>query len=176
MKALKWIGGIIVALLAILVIGGLMLPADYTVTRSVQIAAPADKVYALLEDPRAWKRWTVWNRRDPSMQITYSGPATGAGAGWAWQSETEGSGSMTFTRAEPGQRLAYELSFPEFDSTSTGDLLLTPVENGTRVTWTLSGNMGANPLMHWFALMMDRMVGPDFEAGLGQLKTEAEKT
>lgn len=175
MKALKWLLGIVVALLLVLVIGGLLLPSDYSVTRSVQIAAPADKVYALLEDPRAWKRWTVWNQRDPSMQISYSGPPTGAGAGWAWTSESEGSGSMTFTTAEPGQRLGYTLSFPEFDSTSTGELQLEPADGGTRVTWSLNGDMGANPLMHWFALMMDRMVGPDFAAGLANLKAEAEK-
>jgi hypothetical protein len=34
--------------------------------------------------------------------------------------------------------------------------------------------MGGNPLMHYFALFMDKMVGPDFEAGLWGLKTRAE--
>jgi hypothetical protein len=36
--------------------------------------------------------------------------------------------------------------------------------------------MGANPLMHYMAASMDRMVGPDFEAGLANLKLLAEKS
>jgi hypothetical protein len=34
--------------------------------------------------------------------------------------------------------------------------------------------MGSNPLNRWFGLMMDRLVGPDFEAGLANLKRLAE--
>lgn len=175
MRLLKWMLGLVLALAAVIVVGGLLLPSTFTVERSVDIAAPADKVYGLIEDPREWKRWTVWNRRDPAMTMSYSGPPSGAGAGWAWQSATEGSGSMKFTAAEPGRRIAYELHFPDFDSTSTGDLRLAPAGSGTRVTWTMNGNMGANPVFKWFVLFMDRMVGPDFDAGLKNLKAEAEK-
>ena len=35
--------------------------------------------------------------------------------------------------------------------------------------------MGANPLFRWMALFGDRMVGKDFEGGLGNLKSVAEK-
>ena len=35
--------------------------------------------------------------------------------------------------------------------------------------------MGSNPLMRWFALFGDKMVGGDFEAGLANLKVLAEK-
>jgi hypothetical protein len=34
--------------------------------------------------------------------------------------------------------------------------------------------MGGNPVNRWFGLFMDRLVGPDFEAGLGNLKRVAE--
>ena len=39
----------------------------------------------------------------------------------------------------------------------------------------MNGNMGRNPVYRWMALFMDRMVGPDFEAGLANLKALAEK-
>jgi hypothetical protein len=42
---------------------------------SAEIAAPPDKVYALVADPRSWKQWSAWNRRDPQMLIEYGGPA-----------------------------------------------------------------------------------------------------
>ena len=46
---------------------------------------------------------------------------------------------------------------------------------GTQVTWTMNGDMGANPLYRWMGLFMDKMVGPDFDAGLANLKALAEK-
>lgn len=175
MAFLKWLGVIVLGIAALLFGGALLLPAGFTVVRSIEVAAPPDKVWALLQDPREWKRWAVWNRRDPGMQISYSGPPAGVGAGWAWKSASEGEGRMSFTAAEPGRRLAYDLYFPDWDSTSTGDLLLEPTAAGTRVRWTMHGNMGNSLIGRWFGLLGDTFVGPDFEAGLANLKAEAQK-
>jgi uncharacterized protein YndB with AHSA1/START domain len=172
---LKWLLIIVIALAALLFAGGYALSPEFKAVRSTSINAPADKVYPLIADPREWKRWSVWNRRDPAMAITYSGPPSGAGAAWEWKSKSEGDGKMTFTAAEPGKRVAYDLYFPDFGTTSGGDLLLTPEGSATKVTWTMNGNMGKNPLFHWFALFGDKMVGKDFEAGLANLKALAEK-
>jgi uncharacterized protein YndB with AHSA1/START domain len=175
---LKWIKRLaiaLVALVALLVAGGLMLSGNFTAVRSTTIKAPADRVYALIADPREWKRWSVWNQRDPAMAITYSGPASGAGAAWEWKSASQGDGKMTFTAAEPGKRLAYDLYFPDFGTTSRGDLVLAAEGSATKVTWAMNGNMGGNPLFRWIALFGDKMVGPDFEAGLANLKALAEK-
>ncbi len=173
-RVIKWAAIVVVALIVLLFVGGLALSPEFRAQRSTVINAPADKVYALIADPREWKRWTVWNQRDPAMAISYSGPASGAGAGWEWKSKSEGDGKMTFTSAEPGRRLGYELYFPDFGTTSTGALTLAPQSGGTEVTWSMNGNMGDNPLFRWIALFGDRMVGPDFEAGLANLKRLAE--
>lgn len=175
LKLLKWVVVGLIALLTVLVAGGYALSPKFSVARSTTIAAPADKVYGLIADPREWKRWSVWNQRDPAMQITYSGPPSGAGAAWAWTSKKEGDGKMTFTAAEPSRRLAYDLYFPDFGTTSAGALELGADGAGTKVTWTMNGDMGSNPLYRWIALFGDKMVGPDFEAGLANLKAVAEK-
>jgi len=176
MKVVKWILIVLLALIAALFIGGMLLSPTFTVTRSVVIDAPAEKVYPLVADPRQWKRWSVWMQRDPAMQVDYSGAQSGEGAKWAWRSESQGDGSMTFTAAEPGRRIVYDLYFPDFGTTSTGDLNFVPQGAGTRVTWTMNGDMGSNPLYRWFALAMDSMVGKDFDAGLANLKALAEKS
>jgi uncharacterized protein YndB with AHSA1/START domain len=174
---MKWLLRIVlgvVVLVVVLAAVGLLLPPHYKVQRSLEIGAPADKVYALIVDPREWKRWTVWNRRDPAMKMEYSGAPSGAGAKWSWQSATEGSGSMEFTDARPGERIVYRLSFPEFGMQSSGTLSIVPAGAGVRVTWTNEGDLGASPVNRWFGLMMDRLVGPDFEGGLANLKRLAE--
>jgi uncharacterized protein YndB with AHSA1/START domain len=175
MKILKWLLGLIVLLAAVLLIGGMLLSPKFSVVRSATIAAPPDKVYGLIADPRRWKAWAPWNQRDPVMQITYSGPESGTGAAWEWKSKSQGDGKMTFTTAEPGKRLGYDLYFPDFGTTSQGDFTLVADGAGTRVTWTMNGDMGKNPLFHWMALGADGMVGKDFEAGLSGLKAVAEK-
>jgi uncharacterized protein YndB with AHSA1/START domain len=176
LKFLKWLLIGVIGLVLLLFVGGYALSPEFKAVRSVAIAAPPDKVYALVADPREWKRWSVWNQRDPAMAISYSGPPSGVGAAWEWKSKSQGDGKMTFTAAEPGKRVAYDLFFPDFGTTSGCDLLFAPDGSGTRVTWTMNGNMGGNPLFRWMALFGDKMVGGDFEAGLANLKALAEKT
>jgi uncharacterized protein YndB with AHSA1/START domain len=175
MKWLKRILLTLVSLVALLVIVGMMLPSGFKVQRSITVAAPAEKIYPLLADPREWKRWAIWNQRDPAMQIQYSGAAQGTGAKWSWQSKTEGNGAMEFTAAVPYKHVDYALSFPDVGMSSRGILLLAPDASGTRVTWTNEGDMGSSPINRYFGLMMDSMVGPDFDAGLRNLKALAER-
>ncbi len=175
MKVVKWLFGLVALLAVVLFIGGLFLSSNFSVTRSVSIQAAPEKIFPLIADPRQWKQWSVWNQRDPAMAITYSGPPSGAGAAWEWKSKTEGDGKMSFTAAEPGQRLAYDLYFPDFGTTSGGELRLKPEGAATQVTWVMNGNMGSNPLFRWMALFADSMVGKDFEGGLANLKRVAEK-
>ena len=175
MKVLKWIVIGVAGLAVVLTLIGFLLPSTFRVERSAEIRAPAEKVYALIEDPRAWARWTAWNQRDPQMKMTYSGAPGGQGAKWSWESKTEGNGAMEFTRADPGKMVEYRLSFPELGMSSTGRLTLLAGATGTRISWANEGDMGANPYMHYFAVLMNRMVGPDFEAGLARLKTLAEQ-
>ena len=175
MKALQWILAVIGAIVLLIVGAGFFLPSSFSVQRSAEINAPPRKIYDLIVEPKQWARWSVWTQRDPGMKITYSGPPFGMGAKWAWVSKTEGTGSMEFTRVEPDRAVEYALSFPDFGMRSSGALRLEPSGNATRITWTNAGDVGGNPLKRYLPLMMDRMVGPDFEAGLANLKALAEK-
>jgi len=175
---MKWLRRVLVAVVAVVAliwVIGLLLPSGFRVQRVVVIAAPPAKVYPLIADPRAWKRWAVWNQRDPAMQLQYSGAESGTGAKWSWQSKTEGSGTMEFTAAVPNESVMYTLSFPDSGMTSHGELRLAPDGAGTRITWTNEGEMGGSPITRYFGLLMDGMVGPDFAAGLANLKALAER-
>lgn len=174
-RVLKWLLALILALVLVIAVGGLLLSSKFQVTRTQQVKAAPDKVYALVVAPRAWQQWSVWNRRDPAMSITYSGPETGTGAAWDWKSTSQGNGGMRLTAAEPPRRVAYEIRFEGFSSVSTGELRLEAVGDGTEVTWRMDGDMGGNPLYRWFALFSDQMIGKDFAEGLANLKALAEQ-
>jgi uncharacterized protein YndB with AHSA1/START domain len=174
MKILQWTLAVVGTLALVAVGVGLFLPSAYEVKRVIEVKAPPAKVYDLVADPRLWAKWSAWSRRDPKMDVTFGGPQFGQGARWSWKSASEGSGSMEFTRVEPNARIEYALSFPDYGMKSGGHFLFEPVPAGTRVTWTNAGDFGRNPLKHYVAVTMDRMVGPDFEAGLANLKAVAE--
>jgi uncharacterized protein YndB with AHSA1/START domain len=176
---MKWFRRILIGVVTVVLLFaavGLALPSKFRVERAVTINAPADRVYPLIAAPAEWKRWSVWNQRDPKMRIEYAGPASGAGASWSWRSESEGNGTMAFTDAVPGQKLVYQLSFPDFGMQSTGRITIEPAGGGVRVSWSNEGDMGASPVNRWFGFFMDRLVGPDFEAGLANLKRLAEQS
>ncbi len=175
MRWLLRIAGGLVLVVFLVAAGGFFVPSLYHVERSLLIAAPPQRIYPFVATPRRWQEWSMWNRRDPAMAMTFFGPSEGVGAGWSWNSKTEGQGRMTFVTADPLRGFTYTLYFPDVEATSTGEIRMTPEGAGTRVTWTNTGDLGKNPLMHYMALAMDRMVGPDFDAGLANLKTLAER-
>lgn len=174
MKFVQWALASVGAIALALVLGGFFIPATFVVTRTTTIKAPPKKIYDLVVEPRQWTRWSEWSRRDPDMKITYKGPPFGMGARWEWVSKSQGTGSMEFTRVEPDRAVEYTLSFADYNMKSSGAVRLDPQADATRVTWSSSGDVGGNPLKHYLAMMMDRLVGPDFEAGLAHLKEVAE--
>ncbi|MCP5271344.1 MAG: SRPBCC family protein [Burkholderiaceae bacterium] len=173
MKILKFLLGLVVLLAAAVFGGALLIDPAYEVSRSVQVQAAPEKIYPLVDSSAGWSRWGVWYQRDPQMKVTETGAARGAGAAWSWTSESQGNGAMTLTAAEPPQRVAYELRIDGF-APSQGDLTLVPDGAATRVTWRMHGTMD-NLLGRWFGLFMERLVGPDFDAGLANLKALAEQ-
>jgi uncharacterized protein YndB with AHSA1/START domain len=153
-----------------------LLPSDFGAQRSVVINAPAEKIYPLVATPKQWPNWAVWQKREPTMDMKFGTVESGAGAEWSWASRTQGSGRMKFLKADAPKQLDYELFFIEGndETRSTGSFILAPEGQGTKVTWTFKGNAGGNPISRWFGFFIDKLVGPDFEAGLEQLKSIAE--
>ncbi|HEX4858715.1 MAG TPA: SRPBCC family protein [Usitatibacteraceae bacterium] len=175
MKTFKRIVFGLLGLVVLLLLIGFLLPSSYSVQRSIDIAAPMEKVYPLVYNPKDWVRWGVWYRRDPAMQVSYSGPPAGVGARWAWKSKSQGNGEMEFTVTEFNKSVAYKLSVEGWDGKLSGRLEFAPAGPGVRVTWIGEGDVGMNPIGRYFAALMDRMLGPDFEGGLANLKSLAEK-
>lgn len=161
-------------LIALVVVVGLFLPKQYKVERSILINAQPEEIYPDVVDLRAWQNWGVWFQRDPSMEIDYSGPDRAIGMMSSWKSVTEGNGEMKITDLEHNKKVVYSLAFPDWEMGSTGSLVISPAGEATKVTWVDSGDVGNNIINRYFVLMMDGMIGPDFEMGLENLKTVVE--
>jgi len=170
---LKLFGGLAVLVLLLLAVA-FFFPRAYHVERSTVIQAKPEVVFAQVADLKAWKNWGVWFERDPQMQVTYSEPTTGVGAWSAWKSATEGNGKATLVALTPGTYAEYKLEFEGWENASKGTFSLAVVPEGTHLTWSDEGDLGNSPVARWFGLFLDKMIGPDFEAGLAKLKTVCE--
>ena len=175
MKLLVRFLGALVVLVVALAIVGLFLPRHYAVSRSIVIAAPASAIYPNIGDLKGWSKWGVWFARDPAMEISYSPSTSGVGAWSDWKSKSQGNGRMTVTAEQPATRFDYRLEFPDHGMVASGSMSLAPEGAGsTRVTAGMEGDLGANPMNRWFGVFMDKLIGPDFEGGLANLKRISE--
>jgi len=152
-------------------------PDSLRVERAAAIQAPPEKIFALIDDFRAWGSWSPWEKKDPAMKRTFGATTRGKGATYAWAGNKDvGQGSMEITASIPSSKIALKLDFLKpFEAHNSVEFTLETRGETTNVTWTMQGPTPFfAKIMHVF-INMDRMVGADFEAGLAKLKAAAEK-
>jgi effector-binding domain-containing protein len=168
--------------IVVLVVGavgaGFVLPDKARVERSIVIARPQATVFTVLDGFRHFQAWSPWTTLDPAMKVSLEGPATGVGARLRWTSEqaSVGSGSQEIVESLPYRRISTRLASSGMEVEHRARFELAPSDEGrgTRVAWVMEADFGANPLDRWFGLLLDRMVGPDYERGLARLKAHVE--
>jgi uncharacterized protein YndB with AHSA1/START domain len=151
-------------------------PDSFRLERQATIKAPPEKIYANLVDFNKWGAWSPWEKLDPQMKRTHSGAASGKGAAYAWAGDKVGAGSMEILEATPSSSVKIKLDFTKpFEAHNMVDFTLVPQGDSTQVTWAMYGPMAFINKLFGVFMSMDKMVGKDFEAGLGDLKAVSEK-
>lgn len=175
MKFLKWIFYLVAAVALVVVVGSFLLPAQAVVSRSIEIAAPPDKVFAIVGDLRRFDEFSPWADRDPNIAYSFEGTESGLGQIMRWSSDNPdvGSGSQRIIEYDPPNYAELALDFGTMGrAIASWDLV--PSETGTTATWGFRSDLKGIP-EKWFGLMFDRWIGPDYEKGLAKLKTVAEQ-
>ncbi len=151
------------------------LPDEVTVSRSTVVSIEPEEVFPYVNSMQSGEAWSPWLARDPDIQMTYEGPVEGVGNTLRWTSDHPdvGSGMQVITESIPSERVVMGLDFGG-QGLATATFDLEPIDGGTEVTWSLNTELGYNPVARWMGLMFDGWVGPDFEAGLANLKTLVE--
>lgn len=172
---------LIAVTIAVLIAGALIFattrPDAFRVERAVAIQAPPEKVFALINDLKAWAAWSPWEKKDPAMQRAYGATTAGKGATYAWEGNRDvGKGGMEIVDSTPPSRIRLRLDFvTPFEAHNIVTFTLAPQGSTTRVSWAMEGPVPYfAKIIHMF-LDMDAMVGRDFEAGLAAMKTAAER-
>ncbi len=152
-------------------------PDSFRLERSTLIQAPPETIFPLIDNFRNWNQWSPWDKVDPQMQRTYTGPDHGVGCCYAWNgNKNVGSGSMEITESQASSRILLKLDFKTpFEAHNMTEFTLVPEGSGTRVTWAMFGPQPFMAKLMGLVFNMEKMVGPQFEAGLAAMKALAEQ-
>ncbi|WP_426172658.1 SRPBCC family protein [Massilia sp. TWR1-2-2] len=164
--------------IVVLILGlAAMKPDSFSVRRSIAVKATPEKIASLLTDFHQWASWSPWEKLDPNMKRIFSGAASGKGAVYEWEGNSDvGKGRMEIVDASTPSRTVVKLAFFQpVESHSTTEFTLTPQGDSTNVTWYMHGPMPFVSKLMTVFMNMDDMIGKDFDKGLAQLKTAAEK-
>jgi effector-binding domain-containing protein len=163
-----------VALLVVLLLVGFCLPRKVHVERTLTINAPPEVIFKQVNTLKNWAKWAPWFRMDPTMEITFFGPESGVGSGYSWKSNNKkvGNGKVTIL-ASSSDSILVNMDFMEH-GTAFGGYTFSKEGPATHVIWSMRSDMGTNPFARYFGLMMDKMVGPDFEKGLHNLDSVSQ--
>jgi uncharacterized protein YndB with AHSA1/START domain len=174
---LKLIASAVLVLIVAVLIYAATRPDTFRVERSARIKAPPERIFALLSDFRQWQGWSTWEKMDPAMKKTYSGPASGTGAVYEWDGNRKvGHGRMEIVASVPSSSLTVKLDFLKpFEAHNTAEFALQAQGEYTQVNWSMYGPAPFISKLIQVFVSVDRMVGKDFEDSLAGLKAVAER-
>jgi hypothetical protein len=171
------VAGVLVVFAAVVA----MRASAFRVARTLEISAPAELVFAIVNDLRQFTGLLVffgtpWDKLDPGMQKTFSGPTAGVGQSCAWRGKKVGAGTLTIEGSTVGRDVRMKLEFLEpMKSTSTCALTVAATSSGSVVKWSMAGNHNFIGKAFGLFMNMDKMLASDLDKGLALLKAAAER-
>lgn len=168
---------IVAVAFAIVLILAVTKPASFSIERGIDIRAPADRIFPLINDFHQWGSWSPWENKDPGMQRSFSGAASGKGAVYGWHGNNNvGSGRMEIIEASAPSKILIKLDFfKPFEAHHTAEFTILPQGDATRLNWVMRGPASFMSKLMQVFMNLDKMVGKDFEFGLANLKNLTEK-
>src|SRR3954469_606048 len=159
---------VIAILLALAIAAVLVLasrkPDTLRVQRAASIHAPPEKIFPLIADFHRWRAWSPYEDRDPDLQRSYSGAASGRGAVYEWNGNRQvGSGRMEILEAPSPSKVVIKLDFLKpFEAHNTAEFIVAPQGDATNVTWLMHGPAPLMSKVMQVFMTMDDRIGKDF--------------
>lgn len=179
MKVLKTIGLILLGIIVLALVTGLFVNGKYDVEREVTINKPKQEVFDYIKFLKNQSNFSVWAKIDPAMKTEFRGEDATVGFVSAWDSENPdaGKGEQKIAGIEEGNRIDYEIHFIKpFESTDYAYMTTAAVNDSvTLVKWGFNGKMKYPMNLMLLFMDMEKMLAPDLQNGLNNLKELLEK-
>jgi len=160
----RWIGGFVLLLILI----GIAMPSRVHIEREQMIDAHPATVFALLNDFRQMEKWSPKAEEDPNARIEFAGPPRGVGASIAWSGQIVGQGRQFITASNPFDSITTVVDLGDGNE-ATVSFALEKIDDMTRVVWSWERDYGWNLAGRFFGIMLNSIIGEDYEQGLANL-------
>ena len=151
----------------------------YSLQTSINIDAPAKKIYDLMLDLNRFDDWNPFMTMDPTTKTSVVQEKAGPGSVYNYEGQRIGRGQQVVLSAEKPSLIVSEMSFFGKKKTNTAiiEFRIQQETSGTLVTWYMEGERGLGGKFMGVVLGFDKMMGKSFASGLASLKTlmESEK-
>lgn len=162
---------VLVVIVALFLVVAYLVPREFTLSKSVVINAPREKVYEYIRFLKSQEKYSIWVMADPNIAMQYTGTDGAVRATSSWKSEMKnvGVGAQTITALVPNEKVTVEIRFEKpMKATNYADTTLEAVGEQTKVTNTF---YGSNKFpMNITNLFLDKMIGGDIQKNLENLK------
>jgi polyketide cyclase/dehydrase/lipid transport protein len=150
-------------------------PDTFMVSRTALIAARPEQIFPMIDDLHAQSAWSPFEK-DPNMKRTHSGAPRGKGAVYAWDGNRQvGAGRIAIRDSVPPSNVTLLLDMERpFKAHNTVEFTLVRGGSDTSVTWMMQGRQPFMAKLMGLVMNCDKMVGSQFEEGLGKLKKLVE--
>ena len=179
MTTLIHIGLALVSIIALLLIIALFINGNYSIEREVTIMKPKKEVFDYVKFLKNQNKFSVWAKIDPAMKTEFIGEDATIGFVSAWDSENPkaGKGEQTIVKIDDGNRIDYEIHFIKpFESTNYAYFdFESPSKITTTVRWGFHGKMKYPMNLMMLYMNMEKILAPDLQNGLNNLKILLEK-
>lgn len=140
----------------------------YRVSRSLEIDASSESVFAAIVDFKTWPEWSPWLMHEPDARIDYSDGYQLEGGSYSWDGKLVGAGKLTHLSINPPARIDQQIEFKRpFKSINQVCWKFEDRGDQTLVTWEMSGRMPF--LFRFMTRRMEPMIGRDYDLGLALL-------
>ncbi len=168
---------LIVIVVLVLVVLGLAMtkPNNFRYERSVTMNADPSKIAENIDDLHKFCVWSPYEKLDPNMKKTFSGPEKGVGATYEWSGNGKAGVGKMIVNGSSDSKVSMDLIFTKpMACHNQVEFLIEPVSGGTKVTWAMFGENKMLAKVFSVFMNMDKMCGESFEEGLGNLKKVVE--
>jgi Polyketide cyclase / dehydrase and lipid transport len=163
----------VVGILGVATAATFTLPQTVTLERRAVVAMAPDAVLALAASNQGYQKFNPYKNTDAGLKVAMFGPAAGIGSGFSFNGK-DGQGSQTVVEVA-AHKVGYQIDMGAMGR-PTQAIIARPHARGSEVTWSMSMDMGNNPLMRVMGLAMDGMMGSVLETGLANFNKISKST
>lgn len=156
--------------------GFFALKDEVKVTRSITIERPAKEVFETVNSMQNFNQWSPWYGIDPDAKYTFSGPESGVGSTMSWSGNDEvGKGLQRIVKSEPHRLVKNLLQFDGRNDNDTFATIEIAEDDGkSTVKWIFETDFKGNIIGRYTGLLIEKMLAPQYETGLANLKRVVE--